>query len=42
VFLTGDMVAAPGMREEISVNSAIVAAEGGLHSAGIPYTSARR
>lgn len=30
VFLAGDMVAAPGMRGEISVNSAIRAAEGAL------------
>ncbi|TDE32715.1 FAD-dependent oxidoreductase [Nonomuraea mesophila] len=32
VFLAGDMVAAPGMRGEISVNSAIMAAEGALRA----------
>ncbi|RSN11723.1 FAD-dependent oxidoreductase [Nonomuraea sp. WAC 01424] len=32
VFLAGDMVAAPGMRGEISVNSAIRAAEGALRA----------
>ncbi|WP_283137816.1 NAD(P)-binding protein [Rhizohabitans arisaemae] len=33
VFLAGDMVAAPGMRGEISVNSAIKAAEGAVRAA---------
>ncbi|MEV0341491.1 hypothetical protein AB0H49_20915 [Nocardia sp. NPDC050713] len=28
VYLTGDMVAAPGMRAEISINSALLAARG--------------
>ncbi|WP_026402371.1 FAD-dependent oxidoreductase [Actinomadura rifamycini] len=33
VFLAGDMVAAPGMRGEISMNSALRAAEGALRAA---------
>jgi phytoene dehydrogenase-like protein len=36
VFLAGDMVAAPGMRGEISINSAVVAARGALRAAGMP------
>lgn len=35
VFLAGDMVAAPGMRGEISINSALRAAAGALDAAGI-------
>ena len=35
VFLAGDMVAAPGMRGEIAINSAITAADGALAAAGI-------
>ncbi|ASR35224.1 FAD-dependent oxidoreductase [Prauserella marina] len=33
VFLAGDMVAAPGMRGEIAINSALLAAEGALAAA---------
>ncbi|MBO0850500.1 MAG: FAD-dependent oxidoreductase, partial [Pseudonocardia sp.] len=35
VFLAGDMVAAPGMRGEIAMNSAIEAARGALAAAGV-------
>ncbi|WP_067972525.1 FAD-dependent oxidoreductase [Nocardiopsis trehalosi] len=35
VFLAGDMVAAPGMRGEISVNSALRAARGAVTAAGL-------
>lgn len=35
VFLAGDMVAAPGMRGEISMNSAIEAARGAVHACGL-------
>lgn len=35
VFLAGDMVAAPGMRGEISINSAIAAAAGAVRAAGL-------
>ncbi|MBB5958628.1 phytoene dehydrogenase-like protein [Saccharothrix tamanrassetensis] len=41
VFLAGDMVAAPGMRGEISMNSAVVAAQEALRAAGIPAASAQ-
>ncbi|WP_028926582.1 FAD-dependent oxidoreductase [Pseudonocardia acaciae] len=34
VFLAGDMVAAPGMRGEIAINSALAAARGALTAAG--------
>ncbi|HEY6425280.1 MAG TPA: hypothetical protein VIY28_18980 [Pseudonocardiaceae bacterium] len=35
VFLAGDMVAAPGLLGEVSVNSAVMAARGALRAAGI-------
>lgn len=35
VFLAGDMVAAPGMRGEISINSAVAAAAGAVRVAGL-------
>lgn len=39
VFLAGDLVAAPGMRAEVSINSALLAAEGAL---GIALPAGRR
>ncbi|RKT54298.1 NAD(P)-binding protein [Saccharothrix australiensis] len=42
VFLAGDMVAAPGMRGEISMNSAVIAAREALHAAGVTTSAARR
>ncbi|MEO3803465.1 FAD-dependent oxidoreductase [Nonomuraea sp. B1E8] len=41
VFLAGDMVAAPGMRGEISINSAIMAAEGALRALHVTGHAAR-
>ncbi|TDD01125.1 FAD-dependent oxidoreductase [Nonomuraea deserti] len=41
VFLAGDMVAAPGMRGEISINSAITAAEGALRALHVTGHAAR-
>ncbi|WP_165977738.1 FAD-dependent oxidoreductase, partial [Nonomuraea diastatica] len=41
VFLAGDMVAAPGMRGEISINSAIMAAEGALRALHVTDHAAR-
>ncbi|WP_206505151.1 FAD-dependent oxidoreductase [Streptomyces chrestomyceticus] len=35
VFLAGDMVAAPGMRGEIAINSAVRAAAGAVRAAGV-------
>ncbi|APU13067.1 FAD-dependent oxidoreductase [Actinoalloteichus fjordicus] len=35
VFLAGDMVAAPGMRGEIAMNSAVTAAQGALAAVGL-------
>ncbi|PZS27094.1 MAG: hypothetical protein DLM61_17410 [Pseudonocardiales bacterium] len=35
VFLAGDMVAAPGLLGEVSINSAIEAARGAVHATGI-------
>jgi phytoene dehydrogenase-like protein len=35
VFLAGDMVAAPGLLGEVSINSAIEAARGAVHAAGM-------
>lgn len=40
VFLAGDMVAAPGMRGEISLNSAVAAAAGAVRLAGVSGTRA--
>ncbi|RCV50697.1 NAD(P)/FAD-dependent oxidoreductase [Marinitenerispora sediminis] len=40
VFLAGDMVAAPGMRGEISMNSALRAAEGALNAVGLSRAAA--
>ncbi|OZM73614.1 FAD-dependent oxidoreductase [Amycolatopsis antarctica] len=42
VFLAGDMVAAPGMRGEISINSATAAADGALAAVGAPPRTGRR
>ncbi|MEO3892242.1 FAD-dependent oxidoreductase [Nonomuraea sp. B5E05] len=41
VFLAGDLVAAPGMRGEISINSAIKAADGALRALRITDRAAR-
>jgi putative NAD(P)-binding protein len=41
VFLAGDMVAAPGMRGEIAMNSAFAAAHGALAAAGITASVSR-
>lgn len=42
VFLAGDMVAAAGMRGEISINSALEAARGALRAAGVAETDGAR
>ncbi|WP_037333360.1 NAD(P)-binding protein [Saccharomonospora piscinae] len=39
VFLAGDMVAAPGMRGEISLNSAVTAARAAVRAAGVRTTA---
>jgi hypothetical protein len=41
VFLAGDMVAAPGMRGEISINSAVLAAQGELRAVGLHHAVTR-
>ncbi len=41
VFLAGDMVAAPGMRGEISINSGVLAARAALRVVGLDHTAPR-
>lgn len=41
VFLAGDMVAAPGLLGEVSINSAVAAARGALQAAGVRERATR-